>query len=44
MTTPELAYEEVKKPVTNFKDLSSPQRGGMNEMQTRLEPLFKNYF
>jgi predicted type IV restriction endonuclease len=44
MTTPELAYTEIEKLVTNFKSMPATQRKGLNEMQTRLGyilPLFK---
>jgi type I restriction-modification system DNA methylase subunit len=44
MTTQDLAYAEIKKLVENFRNLSGPQRKGMNEMQTRLGyilPLFR---
>ncbi len=36
MTTQELAYTEVEKLVKSFNSLSTSQRKGMNEMQTRL--------
>jgi hypothetical protein len=44
MTTPELAYTEMEKLVTNFKSMPVAQRKGLNEMQTRLGyilPLFR---
>jgi type I restriction-modification system DNA methylase subunit len=44
MTAQDLAYTEIEKLVTNFKNIPAPQRRGMNEMQTRLGyilPLFR---
>jgi hypothetical protein len=44
MTSQELAYAEIEKLVTNFKNMPAAQRKGMNEMQTRLGyilPLFR---
>ena len=44
MTAQELAYTEVERLVTNFKNMPASQRKGLNEMQTRLGyilPLFK---
>ena len=44
MTTKELAYSDIERLVTNFKNMPASQRRGMNEMQTRLGyilPLFK---
>lgn len=40
----ELAYTEIEKLITNFKNMPAAQRKGMNEMQTRLGyilPMFK---
>lgn len=36
MAAIELAYSEIEKLITNFKNIPAPQRKGMNEMQTRL--------
>ena len=44
MTNQEVAYAEIEKLVTTFKNIPAAQRKGMNEMQTRLGyilPLFK---
>lgn len=44
MTIPELAYTEIEKLVTNFKNMPAAQRKGLNETQTRVEyilPLFR---
>jgi hypothetical protein len=44
MTTQELAYAEIEKLITSFKNMPASQRKGMNEMQTRLGyilPLFR---
>ncbi|HKY55678.1 MAG TPA: hypothetical protein VJM08_15280, partial [Anaerolineales bacterium] len=44
MIAQELAYTEIEKLVTNFKNIPALQRKGMNEMQTRLGyilPLFR---
>jgi len=40
----ELAYTEIEKLITNFKNMPAAQRKGLNEMQTRLGyilPMFK---
>jgi len=40
----ELAYTEIEKLITNFKNMPTAQRKGLNEMQTRLGyilPMFK---
>ena len=45
MTAQELAYNEIEKLITNFKNIPASQRRGMNEMQTRLGyilPLFRS--
>jgi hypothetical protein len=36
MMAQELAYTEIEKLVTNFKNMPATQRRGLNEMQTRL--------
>jgi hypothetical protein len=36
MTPQDLAYTEIERLVTNFKNILASQRKGMNEMQTRL--------
>ena len=44
MTTQELAYTEIQRLVTSFKNMPASQRRGMNEMQTRLGyilPMFR---
>jgi predicted type IV restriction endonuclease len=44
MTIQELAYTEIERLITSFKNLPASQRRGMNEMQTRLGyilPLFR---
>ena len=44
MVPTDLAYAEIEKLVTNFKNMPASQRRGMNEMQTRLGyilPLFR---
>ncbi|WKZ48839.1 MAG: N-6 DNA methylase [Anaerolineales bacterium] len=44
MTNQEIAYTEIQRLVTDFKNLTAQQRKSMNEMQTRLGyilPLFK---
>jgi type I restriction-modification system DNA methylase subunit len=44
MMNQELAYTEIEKLITNFKNMPAAQRKGLNEMQTRLGyilPMFK---
>ena len=44
MTNQELAYTEIQRLITQFKNLPASQRKGLNEMQTRLGyilPMFK---
>ncbi len=44
MINQELAYTEIEKLITNFKNMPATQRKGLNEMQTRLGyilPMFK---
>lgn len=44
MTNQELAYSEIQRLITQFKNLPASQRKGLNEMQTRLGyilPMFK---
>ena len=44
MTTQELAYTEIERLVTSFRNMPASQRRGLNVMQTRLGyilPMFK---